>query len=76
MDYLLKPIEPDRLATAIEKVFSQISAESSSSESPLTREDRVFVKDGDRCWFVILAEVGCSNQKAIIRDSSLPMRGR
>jgi two-component system, LytTR family, response regulator len=64
LDYLLKPIEPRRLADAVEKV-KKLYAEGSSPAAPngnlntalLGEHDQVFVKDGDRCWFVRLSEV-------------------
>jgi two-component system, LytTR family, response regulator len=65
LDYLLKPIEPKRLADAIEKVkklhpsaSEQTTMDGSGMVHPLLGEnDQVFVKDGDRCWFVRLSEV-------------------
>lgn len=63
LDYLLKPIEPKRLEDAINKLVGKIE-ESSKREGELagnhkrlTLEDQVFVKDGDRCWFVRLSNV-------------------
>lgn len=61
LDYLLKPIEPKRLNDAIQKVQLEIEKEKmgiqGNSKSPLTDVDQVFVKDGERCWFVKLSEV-------------------
>lgn len=64
LDYLLKPIEPKRLEEAITKLNLKITAEQKSEEissnantGKLTLEDQVFVKDGDRCWFVRLSNV-------------------
>jgi two-component system, LytTR family, response regulator len=64
LDYLLKPIEPKRLEEAIQKLQGKIEGISRSSEGgslanqkKLTLEDQVFVKDGDRCWFVRLSNV-------------------
>lgn len=65
LDYLLKPIEPRRLADAMEKL-RRTSTNGSSVEkahiamennSLLSENDQVFVKDGERCWFVKLGEV-------------------
>lgn len=61
LDYLLKPIQPERLAESINKII--IAAEEahesdgSSDESKLTGIDQVFVKDGDKCWFVRLSNI-------------------
>lgn len=66
LDYLVKPVEPDRLAAAIETVRERASGTPPQSrrlpgeEEPtaaLTADDQVFVKDGERCWFVRLADV-------------------
>lgn len=61
LDYLLKPIEPKRLADAIQKLQAEIFKESSGfngiNRGPLTEHDQVFVKDGERCWFVKLGEI-------------------
>ncbi len=64
LDYLLKPVDPARLAAAIGKLTERVSAGgaagggaggSASSVAPTSRlaaEDKVFVREGDRCWFV------------------------
>lgn len=60
LDYLLKPIEPKRLADAVHKLQDEISREKdphSNNRGPLTEADQVFVKDGERCWFVKLSEI-------------------
>jgi len=62
LDYLLKPIEPKRLAEAIHKLEDLEESVSSVSDvmqsrTVLSENDQVFVKDGDRCWFVKLGEI-------------------
>jgi two-component system LytT family response regulator len=54
LDYLLKPIEPERLAAALGKVQSSLSASAQGADTPL---EQLFVRDGPRCWFVPLREV-------------------
>jgi len=61
-DYLLKPVEPKRLSDAIQKLNYEISRERADeggifNRGPLTEHDQVFVKDGERCWFVKLNEI-------------------
>jgi two-component system, LytTR family, response regulator len=64
LDYLLKPIEPKRLEEAINKLLHKMEGGvkgdqslTSQNQKKLTLEDQVFVKDGDRCWFVRLSTV-------------------
>ena len=60
LDYLLKPVESDRLATAIDRLTedqTEIPAKSSRSDHKLLPSDQVFVKDGEKCWFVRLEKI-------------------
>jgi len=61
LDYLMKPVEPKRLADALMKVKQKDEEEDFSSSNIRTgllgEHDQVFVKDGERCWFVKLSEV-------------------
>ncbi len=61
LDYLLKPIEPKRLSDAIQKLQGELkevaSAEPYNNNSILGENDQVFVKDGERCWFVKLSDI-------------------
>ena len=56
LDYLLKPVDPNRLVAALEKLRHHRGAAaadgSGSSPHRLTLEDKVFVREGERCWFV------------------------
>lgn len=57
LDYLLKPIQKDRLAGALSKISEKQERESAGGSDRMTSADQVFVKDGDKCWFVRLADV-------------------
>ncbi|HMU42765.1 MAG TPA: response regulator [Ignavibacteriaceae bacterium] len=59
MDYLLKPIEPKRLEDTIKKILEKQKKQIVSQlEAPaLTENDQIFVKDGDKCWFVKLSTI-------------------
>ncbi|GAB2770059.1 LytTR family DNA-binding domain-containing protein [Rhabdobacter roseus] len=63
LDYLLKPIDSDRLRDAINRVEENQSplevavAPNERSEKVLGENDQVFVKDGEKCWFVKLGKI-------------------
>lgn len=63
LDYLLKPIDPKRLSDAIQKLMFLEEREIVNNEtrnenkSFLNDGDQVFVKDGEKCWFVKLSEI-------------------
>src|SRR6478736_10373270 len=61
LDYLMKPVEPKRLADAVHKLQYEVSKQNAglngANRGPLTEADQVFVKDGERCWFVKLSEI-------------------
>jgi two-component system LytT family response regulator len=68
LDYLLKPVSEARLAAALAKIRSLGPAPAAVPTSPapaapeplqplLTADSQVFVKQGERCWFVKLADV-------------------
>ena len=50
-DYLLKPIPPERLAAALDKVRD--AGDAHKRPPP----DRVFLRDGERCWIVAVADI-------------------
>jgi two-component system LytT family response regulator len=56
-DYLLKPIQPQRLSETIKKLSIKETTNKTDNNSPLTRNDMVFIKDGEKCWFVKLADI-------------------
>ncbi len=61
LDYLLKPVDPNRLVAALEKLRPRGSVNpfeaGAVSAHRLTLEDKVFVRAGDRCWFVPVKNV-------------------
>jgi two-component system LytT family response regulator len=60
LDYLLKPIEPKRLEESIRKLIESRNKIIYSQTEPkriLTSDVQVFVKDGDKCWFVKLERI-------------------
>lgn len=65
LDYLLKPVDNKRLNEAIEKLGLNEEQDFESSQDNklerkdrrLTISDRVFIKDGEKCYFVKLSDV-------------------
>jgi len=63
LDYLLKPIDNERLKETIHRIEeNQAIPESSAihherTEKILGETDQVFVKDGEKCWFVKLGKI-------------------
>ena len=51
LDYLLKPVAPERLAAALAKIGGV------KPKTPLGGDQQIFVKDGERCWFVALRDI-------------------
>jgi two-component system, LytTR family, response regulator len=47
LDYLLKPIAPERLAAALQKVRGH----------QIQLKDQIFLRDADRCWIVRVADI-------------------
>jgi two-component system, LytTR family, response regulator len=55
LDYLLKPIEPERLAGALARARGPLPAPGAPRQTQIV--ERLFIRDGARCWFVPLNEV-------------------
>ena len=56
LDYLKKPITKERLDTALDKARERVT-EAEIVKKILTENSQVFVKDGQKCWFVPLRKV-------------------
>ena len=63
LDYILKPVDTQRLKDAIGKIemredfASEIQNTPNRASRPLTINDKVFIKDGERCWFVEIGSI-------------------
>lgn len=51
LDYLQKPVQSVRLAQALARTGARVAA------LPVPAPRKVFIKDGERCWFVALDEI-------------------
>jgi len=65
LDYLVKPVDADRLQAALDRGRERLSAPAavaspamaSGPRDQLGADDQVFLRDGERCWFVALGEI-------------------
>ncbi len=57
LDYVLKPVELSRLEKAIEKVKTEVEEDKNHSEEKLSYDSQIFIKDGEKCWFVKMDKV-------------------
>ena len=62
LDYLLKPIDPPRLAQAVDKrrpaaLPTLPTLPATPAMPPAAADGKVFIKDGERCWFVALDDI-------------------
>lgn len=78
LDYLLKPVEESRLAEAIRKVVErEMVTKSVVNNSLLSETDQVFVKDGEKCWFVKLSDIRLfeseGNYVRVLFDNNKPL---
>jgi two-component system, LytTR family, response regulator len=80
LDYLLKPIEPERLAAAVARAHAAASGTLAAAATSGTILERLFLRDGERCWFVPLREVKLfaaeGNYVRLSWDKIHPLLGR
>lgn len=58
LDYLLKPIQPARLRDALARVKKELAEINQDKEkNKMDEKDQVFIRDGDKCWFVKLEDI-------------------
>lgn len=55
LDYLVKPVAPERLRAALARAGEPSPVP--PARELLGAEDKVFLREGERCWFVTLGEI-------------------
>ncbi|QFT54475.1 LytTR family DNA-binding domain-containing protein [Microbulbifer sp. THAF38] len=77
LDYLLKPINPQKLKRALDKTLRETPpTPSSDSISYLDSNNKIFIKDGERCWLIEIGKIryfeNCGNHAQVFFDDSKP----
>ncbi len=57
LDYLVKPLREERFAKTIEKVKLEFKKQEEKQKVPLASHQKIFIKDGEKVYFIALAEV-------------------
>ncbi|UOF16028.1 LytTR family DNA-binding domain-containing protein [Lysobacter capsici] len=60
LDYLVKPVDASRLAAALQRARARLPEAPWLGAAPrglLGADDQVFLREGERCWFVALREI-------------------
>lgn len=55
LDYILKPVNPERLKEAVTKVIRKLNQ--AEGEKALDINKRIFIKDGEQCFFVPIHQI-------------------
>jgi two-component system LytT family response regulator len=83
LDYLLKPIATDRLEEALAKARERLRPAPVAAAAPVGvkgADDMVFLRDGERCWFVRLGDIAgfeaCGNYAQAWFDGQRPLLAR
>lgn len=82
LDYLLKPIDPARLEAALAKARERLRPVPVAGSGAALKgaDDMVFLRDGERCWFVRLGDIAgfeaCGNYAQAWFDGQRPLLAR
>lgn len=82
LDYLLKPIDPARLEAALAKARERLRPRPPAAPAAAQKgaDDMVFLRDGERCWFVRLGDIAgfesCGNYAQAWFDGQRPLINR
>jgi two-component system LytT family response regulator len=88
LDYILKPVNPERLRDAINKVQRRTQLEKTNESEKLGIDKKIFIKDGEKCFFVPVKDIYLiesegnyvrvyfENKKALLHKSLTYMENR
>ncbi len=79
VDYLMKPIGQERLDKAFSKIKQTTASEAEQESLPvkLGADQQIFVRDGEKCWFVKISDIrlfeSVGNYTRIFFEKEKPM---
>ena len=79
LDYLMKPINNKRFELALEKITERLKQQTStdSTQHKLTENSQIFIKDGEQCWLVKIADISLfeivGNYTRVYFDGNKPL---
>jgi two-component system LytT family response regulator len=81
LDYLLKPIRPERLAQTLGKTRAAWQASKRSAGTPpASAIGRVFIRDGEKCWLIEPSEIALleaeGNYTRVVFGANRPLLAR
>lgn len=57
LDYLMKPVSPNRFSKAIDKVKQNLENKIVKNKQKVEISNQIFIKEGEKCWLLKVADI-------------------
>ncbi|WP_444647775.1 LytR/AlgR family response regulator transcription factor [Flavobacterium columnare] len=57
LDYLMKPVSPNRFSKAIDKVKQKLENKTVKNKQKVEISNQIFIKEGEKCWLLKVADI-------------------
>ncbi|AEW85500.1 DNA-binding response regulator [Flavobacterium columnare NBRC 100251 = ATCC 23463] len=57
LDYLMKPVSPNRFSKAIDKVKQKLENKIVKNKQKVEISNQIFIKEGEKCWLLKVADI-------------------